>query len=52
MTFPEEFKIMRQRCLLSQATFAKEVGVSFSTLNRWEGGKAKSDCHEEYQGIL
>ena len=28
------------KSLLSQADFAKELGVSFSTVNRWENGKA------------
>lgn len=41
MSFPEEIKRIRQRCLLTQADFAKEVQVAFSTVNRWEGGKAK-----------
>ena len=31
---------IRIRSLLSQADFAKEIGVSFSTVNRWENGKA------------
>ena len=33
-------KEIRIRCLLSQVDFAKEIGVSFSTVNRWENGKA------------
>lgn len=41
MTFPNEIKKIRQRCLLTQKDFAKEIGVAFSTVNRWEGGKAK-----------
>lgn len=41
MKFPEEIKRIRQRCLLTQEEFAKEVQVAFSTVNRWEGGKAK-----------
>lgn len=31
---------IRIKSLLSQADFAKELGVSFSTVNRWENGKA------------
>ena len=31
---------IRIKSLLSQADFAKEIGVSFSTVNRWENGKA------------
>lgn len=41
MGFPEEIKHARQRCFLTQSDFAKEVNVAFSTVNRWEGGKAK-----------
>lgn len=41
MSFPEEIKRARQRCFLTQGDFAKEVKVAFSTVNRWEGGKAK-----------
>lgn len=41
MIFPEEIKRIRQRCFLTQNDFAKEINVAFSTVNRWEGGKAK-----------
>ena len=41
MGFPEEIKRIRQRCFLTQGDFAKELQVAFSTVNRWEGGKAK-----------
>lgn len=41
MRFPEEIKRIRQRCFLTQNDFAKEVQVTFSTVNRWEGGKVK-----------
>ena len=40
MSFAETIKIVRKKCLLSQSDFAKEIGVSFSTINRWENGKA------------
>ena len=33
-------KQIRTRSLLSQADFAKELDVSFSTINRWENGKS------------
>ena len=49
-------KELRQKCLLSQEEFAKELGVSFATVNRWENGKAEPSykakrgieafCHE------
>lgn len=33
-------KEIRKRSLSSQVDFAQELGVSFSTVNRWEKGKA------------
>lgn len=33
-------KEIRIKSLLSQSDFAEEIGVSFSTVNRWENGKA------------
>ncbi len=33
-------KDVRKRCLLSQSDFADAIGVSFSTGNRWENGRA------------
>ena len=41
MGFPEEIKRARQKCFLTQNDFAKAINVAFSTVNRWEGGKAK-----------
>ncbi|MDU2829674.1 MAG: helix-turn-helix transcriptional regulator [Anaerococcus sp.] len=41
MGFPEEIKRIRKRCFLTQYDFAKEIQVAYSTVNRWEGGKAK-----------
>lgn len=41
MYFSNELKQLRKRCLLSQSDFAKELCVSYSTVNRWECGKAK-----------
>jgi DNA-binding helix-turn-helix protein len=41
MSFPEEIKRIRQRSFLTQQDFAEEIGVSFSTVNRWESGRAK-----------
>lgn len=41
MGFPEEIKRIRQRCFFTQQDFAKELQVAFSTVNRWEGGKAQ-----------
>ena len=41
MGFSEKIKTLRQECLLSQEAFAKELGVSFATVNRWEMGKTQ-----------
>ena len=41
MKFSNEIKEIRKQCLMSQSDFAKELGVSFSTVNRWEKGKTK-----------
>ena len=40
MTFSEIVKTIRHECYLSQQAFADELGVSFSTVNRWENGRA------------
>lgn len=45
MLFPEEIKRIRQRCFMTQEEFAKEINVAFSTVNRWEGGKAKPNLN-------
>ena len=39
MHFSEAIKTVRQKALLSQEDFAKQLGVSHSTVNRWETGK-------------
>ena len=41
MSFSEDIKRIRRKAFLTQEDFAKEVGVSFATVNRWETGKAK-----------
>lgn len=41
MSFSDDIKALRQECLLSQEAFAKELGVSFATVNRWETGKTQ-----------
>lgn len=41
MNFSEEIKRIRQRSFLTQQDFAKKIGVAFSTVNRWESGRAK-----------
>lgn len=41
MVFSDDIREIRQKCFLSQEAFAKELGVSFATVNRWESGKTK-----------
>lgn len=41
MGFCEDLKNIRQSRFLSQEAFAKELGVSFATVNRWESGRTK-----------
>lgn len=39
MKFAVTVKELRTKCFLSQEDFATAIGVSFSTVNRWETGK-------------
>jgi len=41
MTLSEAIKKIRKERFLSQEDFAKDIGVAFSTVNRWENGKAQ-----------
>lgn len=41
MSFSKDIKAIRQKSLMSQEAFAKELGVAFTTVNRWESGKCK-----------
>ena len=41
MGFPEELKKIRQNSLLSQKSFAEELGVSYLSVSRWEGGRTR-----------
>lgn len=41
MDFSQQIKHIRQNQFLSQESLAKELGVSFATINRWEQGKTK-----------
>ncbi len=41
MNFAEQIRHIRQTQFLSQESLAKELGVSFATVNRWESGKTK-----------
>lgn len=41
MKFSEKVKIVRDKLSISQETLAKELGVSFATINRWENENFK-----------
>lgn len=41
MQFDEKVKFVRQKFMLSQEDLAKELGISFATINRWENRKTK-----------
>lgn len=59
MGFSEEIKKLRQRLFMSQTAFAQELGVSYTTVNRWEVGRTKPtyktmkliDCYCKEKGI-
>jgi DNA-binding transcriptional regulator YiaG len=38
---PELVKEVRRQLALSQEDLARELGVSFATVNRWENGKSQ-----------
>ncbi len=39
MDFPQIVKVIRSRLNMSQEQLAREIHVSFATINRWENGK-------------
>lgn len=41
MEFSEKIKYVRGELLLTQEELAKQMKVSFATINRWELGKTK-----------
>lgn len=47
MEIPDKIKYIRQNLFLSQEDFAKELGVAFSTINRWENGKTKPNYRKQ-----
>lgn len=47
MTFGEKVKQVREKLNLSQEELAKELGVSFATINRWE----KGHTHPTYETL-
>ena len=41
MSLSSEIKIVRQKAFLTQTQFAAQLHASFTTVNRWETGKAR-----------
>ena len=41
MSYLEEIKKICQKCFLLQEAFAREIGVTFFSIKRWESGKTK-----------
>ena len=41
MGFAEDIRRIRRKAFMTQEDFAKAIGVSYSTVNRWETGKAR-----------
>lgn len=41
MSLSKEIKMIRQRLFMTQTDFAKTLNVSYTTVNRWETGKAR-----------
>lgn len=39
MEFADSIKQIREKLNMSQEMLAKQLGVSFATVNRWESGK-------------
>ena len=39
MSYAEAIKKLRNKMILSQMEFAKLLGVSFTSVNRWETGR-------------
>ena len=57
MSFADDIKRIRRKTFLTQEDFAKKIGVSFATVNRWETGKAKPNLNtmkliDEYLRII
>lgn len=41
MLLSESIRMLRQKSLMTQESFAKEINVATTTVNRWETGKAR-----------
>ena len=53
MTDRIEFKLLREELGFTQEQLARILGVSFSTVNRWEKGKSfpRKEMIEKLQGL-
>ena len=47
MEFKDKVKIVRKKFYLSQEMMAKELGVAFATVNRWELGRCKPNYNAQ-----
>ena len=60
MNFPDKLQEVRGRLYMTQKQLAAELGISFTTLNRWEKGhnkptflaKRKFDDYCKKKGII
>lgn len=48
MEFKDKVKSVRKKLYLTQDNFAKELGVAFATVNRWESGRCKPNTRAIY----
>jgi len=39
VNYSKQIKRLREKLIMSQSEFAQHIGVSFSSVNRWENGK-------------
>lgn len=39
MNYSKQIKKLREKLIMSHSEFAQHIGVSFSSVNRWENGK-------------
>ncbi len=47
MEFKDKVKTVRKKFYLSQEMMAKELGVAFATVNRWESGRCKPNYNAQ-----
>ena len=47
MEFKDKVKTVRKKFYLSQEMMAKELGVAFATVNRWESGRRKPNYNAQ-----